>query len=79
MLDVEFMQLSDPGRVRGHNEDYLGHAQAGDTGWLFALADGIEARYKKAKVHVDKLTQTILAKAFCGDFVLRGVTRSSCT
>ena len=25
MLDVEFAELSDPGRVRDHNEDYLGH------------------------------------------------------
>ncbi len=41
MLDVEFTQLSDPGRVRGHNEDYLGHLHAGDRGWLFALADGV--------------------------------------
>ena len=25
MLDLEFAQLSDPGRLRDHNEDYLGH------------------------------------------------------
>ena len=36
---------------------------------LFALADKIEARYKKAKEHVDKLTQSILAKAFRGELV----------
>jgi hypothetical protein len=24
-LDVEFAQLSDPGKQREHNEDYLGH------------------------------------------------------
>jgi serine/threonine protein phosphatase PrpC len=47
MLDVEFAQLSDPGRVRGHNEDYLGHSapdspeRARTHGWLFALADGV--------------------------------------
>ena len=47
MLDVEFAQFSDPGRVRRHNEDYLGyvlpetHAQARTHGWLFALADGV--------------------------------------
>lgn len=47
MLDVEFAQLSDCGRVRDHNEDFLGHAlpatpeQARTTGWLFALADGV--------------------------------------
>ncbi|HBG91897.1 MAG TPA: type I restriction endonuclease subunit S, partial [Nitrospiraceae bacterium] len=31
---------------------------------LFKKADEIEVRYKKAKVFVDKLTQSILAKAF---------------
>ena len=47
MLDVEFTQLSDPGRVREQNEDYLGFvvpanpAQARTHGWLFALADGV--------------------------------------
>ena len=46
-LEVEFAELSDTGRVRDHNEDYLGHVLA-DTperarthGWLFALADGV--------------------------------------
>jgi len=47
MLDVEFAQLSDTGRVRDHNEDYLGYAQPATPeqsrshGWLFALADGV--------------------------------------
>jgi type I restriction enzyme S subunit len=36
---------------------------------LFALADQIEARYTKAKAHIDKLTQSILAKAFRGELV----------
>jgi type I restriction enzyme, S subunit len=36
---------------------------------LFALADQIEARYAKAKAQVDKLTQSILAKAFRGELV----------
>jgi restriction endonuclease S subunit len=36
---------------------------------LFALADHIEARYAKAKAHVEKLTQSILAKAFRGELV----------
>jgi serine/threonine protein phosphatase PrpC len=47
MLDIDFAQLSDPGRSRDHNEDYVGHVPA-DTdvrirshGWLFALADGV--------------------------------------
>src|SRR5512146_2699798 len=46
-MDVEFTQLSDPGRVRSGNEDYLGHVlavtadQARSHGWLFVLADGV--------------------------------------
>lgn len=36
---------------------------------LFALADQLEARYKKGKAYVDKLTQSILAKAFRGELV----------
>jgi protein phosphatase len=47
MLDVEFAQLTDCGRVRNHNEDCLGYVvpatpeQARQHGWLFALADGV--------------------------------------
>lgn len=47
MLELEFAQLSDPGLVREHNEDYLGYvvprttAEARTHGWLFALADGV--------------------------------------
>ncbi len=46
-LEIEFAQLSDPGRVREQNEDYLGFcapanpAEARRHGWLFALADGV--------------------------------------
>jgi serine/threonine protein phosphatase PrpC len=46
-LDLEFAQLSDPGRVRGHNEDFLGYdapetpERAQQRGWLFAVADGV--------------------------------------
>jgi len=36
---------------------------------LFKIADQIEARYKKARAYVDKLTQSILAKAFRGELV----------
>lgn len=36
---------------------------------LFRKADEIEARYKKAKAFVDRLTQSILAKAFRGELV----------
>jgi protein phosphatase len=47
MLDLEFAELSDTGRVRDHNEDYSGHAlPANETegrthGWFFAVADGV--------------------------------------
>jgi PPM family protein phosphatase len=46
-MDVEFAELSDVGRVRQGNEDYLGHvapAESDDSrarGYLFALADGV--------------------------------------
>jgi type I restriction enzyme S subunit len=36
---------------------------------LFKIADQIEARYKKAQAYVDKLPQSILAKAFRGELV----------
>lgn len=46
-MDVEFAQISDLGRVRQGNEDYLGYARpataedARSRGWLFVLADGV--------------------------------------
>jgi type I restriction enzyme S subunit len=36
---------------------------------FFKIADQIEARCQKAKAHVEKLTQSILAKAFRGELV----------
>lgn len=47
MLNLEFAQLSDPGKSRDHNEDFLGYTEpetperARSHGWLFALADGV--------------------------------------
>src|SRR6266849_3704958 len=47
MLELEFVERTDVGRVRAHNEDFLGHAspatpaQARTHGWLFVLADGV--------------------------------------
>ena len=47
MLDLEFAELTDVGRVRDHNEDYSGHVlPSSETdgrvhGWLFAVADGV--------------------------------------
>ncbi len=46
-MKLEFAQATDTGRVRDHNEDYLGFAlpatpaQAQSHGWLFAVADGV--------------------------------------
>jgi type I restriction enzyme S subunit len=36
---------------------------------FFALADEIEVRYTKAKTHVDRITQSILVKAFQGELI----------
>lgn len=47
MLDLEFFELSDVGRTRGHNEDFTGaHIPANPNegrtqGWFFVLADGV--------------------------------------
>jgi len=52
MLEIEFGQYTNPGKVRDHNEDYMGcvlpdsySTDAPDRrqshGWLFALADGV--------------------------------------
>lgn len=66
MLDVEFAQLSDPGRVRGHNEDYLGSAipptpeRARSHGWLFVLADGVGGQ-DRGEVASKTAVETILA------------------
>ena len=47
MLELEFAQLSDRGRVRDNNEDFAdavapkSGTQAESHGWLFVLADGV--------------------------------------
>jgi serine/threonine protein phosphatase PrpC len=47
MLDLEFAERTDPGRVRSNNEDAIGHvlpmgpAQVQSQGWFFATADGM--------------------------------------
>ena len=66
MLDVEFAQLSDAGRVRDHNEDYLGHFVPGTPalvrshGWLFAAADGVGGHDKgevASRTAIEKLLE----------------------
>ena len=47
MLELEFAERTDVGKVREHNEDYHGHVapetpvRARTHGWLFVLADGV--------------------------------------
>jgi serine/threonine protein phosphatase PrpC len=66
MLDVEFAQLSDPGRQRANNEDYLGHVAPGKPeaarthGWLFALADGVGGQ-EKGEVASRGAVESVLA------------------
>jgi PPM family protein phosphatase len=66
MLDVEFTELSDRGRVREHNEDYLGHvvpatpAEARSHGWLFALADGVGG-HARGEVAARTAVESLLA------------------
>jgi PPM family protein phosphatase len=66
MLDVEFSQLSDPGRVREHNEDFLGYVtpttpvEARTHGWLFALADGVGGQ-EKGEVASRAAVESLLA------------------
>jgi len=66
MLDLEFAQASDCGRVRDHNEDYLGHVlpdapeQDYPRGWLFALADGVGGQ-AKGEVASRTAVETLLA------------------
>jgi PPM family protein phosphatase len=65
MLEIEFAQLSDQGRVRPANEDYLGHAlparrsQARACGWLFALADGVGGQ-RRGEVAAQVAVETLL-------------------
>jgi serine/threonine protein phosphatase PrpC len=52
MLEIDFAELSDTGRVRLENEDCVGHVapdtseQARSHGWLFAVADGVGGHEK---------------------------------
>ncbi len=65
MLDLEFFELSDTGRVRPHNEDYVGNyipasEQEGRTqGWLFVVADGVGGE-DKGEVASKSAVETII-------------------
>ena len=65
MLEVEFAQISDRGRVRPGNEDSLGHVvpatpqEAQTRGWLFAVADGVGG-HDKGEVASAKAIEAIL-------------------
>jgi protein phosphatase len=52
MLQIEFAQLSDVGKIRDHNEDFMGNAIPAASalersqGWLFVVADGVGGQQK---------------------------------
>lgn len=66
MLNLEYFQLSDVGRVRDHNEDYFGSSipaseNEGRThGWLFLVADGVGGE-EKGEVASQTAVETIVA------------------
>ncbi len=65
-LELEFAELSDLGRVREQNEDYLGHAipltppEARTHGWLFVLADGVGGQ-DRGEVAARTAVESVLA------------------
>ena len=66
MLDLEFAELSDVGRVRDHNEDYSGHAlpqsetEGRTQGWMFVLADGVGGE-ERGEVASQTAVETLIA------------------
>lgn len=80
MLEIEFAQASDRGRVRGHNEDYLGCAlpeepeQEHTRGWLFVLADGVGGQ-DRGEVASRMAVETLLAefRGYAGDLAHRSL------
>ena len=66
MLELEYVEKTHDGRVRDHNEDYLGYAapdtpaRARSHGWLFALADGVGG-HEKGEVASKAAIESMLA------------------
>lgn len=66
MLDLEFFELSDTGRVRDHNEDFIGSfipVTEGDgrtQGWFFAVADGVGGE-ERGEVASKAAVETLIA------------------
>src|SRR5712672_516726 len=66
MLELEFVERTDVGRVRDHNEDYLGYAspatpaQVRTHGWLFVLADGVGG-HEKGEVASQTAVESMVA------------------
>jgi PPM family protein phosphatase len=75
MLEIDFAEFSDVGRVRLGNEDYVGHVapdtaeQARNHGWLFVVADGVGGQ-EKGEVASRTAVETVLEG-------FRGATRGS--
>jgi serine/threonine protein phosphatase PrpC len=65
-LTLTVHHRSDAGRVRDHNEDYLGYRQPeepelrAETGWLYAVADGVGGA-RAGEVASKLAVQTLLA------------------
>jgi serine/threonine protein phosphatase PrpC len=65
MLEIDFAEFSDVGRVRLENEDYFGHVapdtaeQARNHGWLFVVADGVGG-HEKGEVASRTAVETLL-------------------
>ncbi len=60
----EMLEINFPEPPISEQEEIVRRVEA-----LFKTADALEARYLKAKTYVDKLKQSILAKAFRGELV----------
>jgi len=66
-MELDYAQATDRGRVREHNEDYIGcsipevSGREQTHGWLFALADGVGGQ-EKGEVASRTAVETLLAE-----------------